>query len=355
MPIKSSGTPLSFSEIQEEFGPSKNTTAKLGEYRVSETYGSLSGIPLDSGMPQPPDPISFSDFYGKKLNMVVDFYSGSPSTRTRADGRRKYDFRPGDVKCVGGLRETRPSNPKNRKVILHINDTIQSQASALANGARTACAFRTGEWPDGTILQIDVGSSGRIYGAGGDGGSGADSDDENGSAGTNGNSGIGIQYDGTTQVNILSGAIVAAGGGGGGGGGAAYDNEDASKDGDDVEEAAGGGGGGGAGQPEGIGGNGGGGSGIADGSDGSDGGSSSGGNGGGGGSKDSEAFGGDGGDGGDLGNAGESGERGNGQDVSNGGGAGQAGWWIVYGGAGSVFVDIDGETFGGSNGSDRPA
>ena len=49
MTIKASGSPLSFSEISTEFGlpPGKN----LGAYRVSETIGTLSNLPLDTEIP----------------------------------------------------------------------------------------------------------------------------------------------------------------------------------------------------------------------------------------------------------------------------------------------------------------
>ena len=69
MTIKNSGSSLSFTEISNEFGqpPGKN----IGAYRVSQNVGSLSNLPLDSGIPQSGQ-IAFSDFYGKRLNNVVD-------------------------------------------------------------------------------------------------------------------------------------------------------------------------------------------------------------------------------------------------------------------------------------------
>ena len=66
--------PLSYTEIAAEFG--NPTGNKLGNYRVSESYGELSGLPLDSGIPQGNSAIKFSDFYGKRANIVVDLYSG---------------------------------------------------------------------------------------------------------------------------------------------------------------------------------------------------------------------------------------------------------------------------------------
>ena len=44
MAIKSSGNPLSFSEIEAEFG--QNNDRDLGEYRVSQTVGALSNQPI---------------------------------------------------------------------------------------------------------------------------------------------------------------------------------------------------------------------------------------------------------------------------------------------------------------------
>ena len=60
MTIKNSGTSLSFSEIESEFGT--NPTRSLGPYRVSQSFGALTNQPLDTGIPQS-GAISFSDFY----------------------------------------------------------------------------------------------------------------------------------------------------------------------------------------------------------------------------------------------------------------------------------------------------
>ena len=49
MTIKSSGSSLAFSEIESEFG--SNGTRSLGSYRLSQNVGSLSNLPLDSGIP----------------------------------------------------------------------------------------------------------------------------------------------------------------------------------------------------------------------------------------------------------------------------------------------------------------
>lgn len=76
MTLQSSGS-ISLSQISNEFGlPSSKS---FGAYRVRETYSALTNIPLDTGVPQS-GPIKFSDFYNKKLNIIVDCYSANPST-----------------------------------------------------------------------------------------------------------------------------------------------------------------------------------------------------------------------------------------------------------------------------------
>ena len=45
MTIKSSGSSLSFSEIEAEFGA--NGSRSLGAYRLTQNVGSLSNLPLD--------------------------------------------------------------------------------------------------------------------------------------------------------------------------------------------------------------------------------------------------------------------------------------------------------------------
>ena len=317
MALQGSGR-ISFSQLESEFG--RNNKRSIGDYRLGDNYvvgrgGTLGNLPLDAGVPQS-GTIRFSDFYNKRLNMVVDYYS--LTERRRVDGRRKYNNRPQDVRCVGGFR-TRPANSSGTKVMLHVNDTIKSEPA----DDRKRVAFRTGSWNSGTTLQIDVGGGGKIIGAGGKGGSGADNQNERGGDGKSGNSAIGLAY--PVTINIASGGIVAGGGGGGGGGGGAYDTDKW-----DDELASGGGGGGGAGIPPGGGGTGGD-SWEADGNSGSDGTSSGGGSGGSGGDQE-EAQGGRGGNGGGLGSGGASGEGGDGEYESGGGSGGQPGFWIVTGG-----------------------
>ena len=74
MAVKSSGSPLAFSEIEAEFG--QNNDRDLGEYRVSQTVGALSNQPLDTGIPQS-STIKFSEFYSKRLNVIIDYHTSN--------------------------------------------------------------------------------------------------------------------------------------------------------------------------------------------------------------------------------------------------------------------------------------
>ena len=281
----------------------------------------------------------FSDFYNKRLNVIVDYYSRDE--RTRVDARRKWNNRPQDTRCVGGFR-SRPANSSGTKVILHVNDTIKSEKSS----DKRRVAFRTGSWNGGTDLRIDVGDAGKILGAGGDGGKGADNENERGKDGKDGTSGLGLAYPAT--IRIFSGGVIAGGGGGGGGGGGAYDTDKW-----DDELAAGGGGGGGAGGPSGSGGRGGNSwepNNGADGQNGSNGSNLSGGGGGNGGNQDNEARGGRGGRGGNSGENGESGQGGNGEYTSGGGSGGNHGYWLVTGGNSYNLALNQGTASGGTNG-----
>lgn len=221
MALQSSGQ-ISFSQIADEFGvPNGN---RFGSYRVTESVGSLSNLPLDTGVPQSGQ-IKFSNFYSKRLNIVVDCYSGS--TEFRVNARAKYNNN--NVRVIGGFRGA-PSSGSGKKIFINVNKTFGS-----ASGATSNVALRTGAWESGTTLQLDVGSSGQIFGAGGQGGN------ANGGAGGNGTSALGIEYSGATLVN--NGYIQCGYGGGGGGGNAANDPDKNQLD----AGSSGGGGGGGAG------------------------------------------------------------------------------------------------------------
>ena len=179
MAVKASGNPLAFSEIETEFG--QNNDRDLGEYRVSQTIGGLSNQPLDTSIPQS-GTIKFSDFYSKRLNVVIDYHSGSTENKP-SDAKTKYgqanDGTTGESEgfwtVIGGFKNP-PTNTSGTKTRIHVNKTIGS-----SKGNVTHCAVRTGtSWNSGTVLSVEVGSSGKIVGAGGNGGSGGTSSSKNG-------------------------------------------------------------------------------------------------------------------------------------------------------------------------------
>ena len=326
MALQSSGQ-ITFGNISNEFGlpPGNN----LGGYRVSENHGSLSNLPLDNTIPQSGE-IRFSDFYSRRLNVVVDCYSGG--TETRANARSKYNGN--QVNVIGGFRG-KPSNPSGIKVIVNVNKSFQSQKDNNQN----VVALRTGEYGSNCLLRVDVGGSGYIGGAGGNGGNGNSGD---GSPGQNGNSGLGIDHessDGTTVIN--NSGTISAGFGGGGGGGGAYDYDKGSS-----RSAGGGGGGGGAGFPAGSGGSATG----SGGGGGGNGGLNSGGAGGPGRNNDGEAVAGAGGNGGSNAGGPGAGGEGNGGEgsESEGGSAGGNGAAIRRESGGITISVVNNGTIRGS-------
>ncbi len=340
MTIKNSGSSLSFSEIVNEFG--QPSGKNIGAYRVSEDHGSLSNLPLDSDLdgtnpiPQTGE-IKFSDFYGRRLNVVVDCHSGS--TETRGNAKSKYNSN--QVSVVGGFR-SHPSSATGIKVIINVNKSFRSENNSNQN----VVALRTGEYGSDCLLRVDVGSEGYIGGAGGNGGKGGNSYDSGGADGTNGNSGLGIDHessDGTTIINN-SGTISAGFGGGGGGGGAHQFDEGGKGESDSERTASGGGGGGGAGFPAGSGGLGG--TSQKNGENGSNGGLSSGGGGGSGGDNDGEAKGGKGGSGGDNDGEADSGQNGSGDETGSGGSGGGDGAAIRKKSGIEIFVVNNGSIKG---------
>ena len=278
MTIKASASPnppLSFKDdIEEEFGP--NPGRSLGQYRredpsrvsqlnpngllvnSSPDGSSLSNLPLDVGIPNNGE-IKFSDFYGKKLNMVVDYYSGTQQVKQTSGANTlaaTFRFRnsPALVKVVGGFRSKPSSNVNNsyvltssewqggKRVLVNVNKTIGGNK----DGDISDVSLRTGNWPTGTELQVDVGTSGNIRGAGGNGGNASPGlQQSNGFPGGNGTSALGIEY---PAVITNNGTIRCGFGGGGGGSGAACNPDDKSTT--DFGRS-GGGGGGGAGLPAG--------------------------------------------------------------------------------------------------------
>ena len=300
MTIKSSGSSLSFSEIETEFGA--NGSRSLGGYRLTQNVGSLSNLPLDNGIPTSGQ-IKFSDFYSKQLNVVVDCHSGGREDRKSA---RNDKWNNNAVTVIGGFRSKKESGSK---IIINVNKKFCSNKDQ-----QNRCALRTGSWDGSATVQVDIGGSAQILGSGGDGGKGADGINNNGNPGASGTSGLGIEQN-NVVVNISSGAVLRAGFGGGGGGGGGRQT-DKRRD----RRAGGGGGGGGMGCPAGDGGAGGstgGGFGSGSGGPGGAGTETSGGGGGGGGNNGGQAYGGPGGSGGQA-----SGSAGSGQSRNTSGGSG---------------------------------
>ena len=315
MTLPASGNPISARDIANEFGYTHSPETRLGSYRTTNgqgnfpvSFGALQFNSIDAqtgGSVPTSGQIKFSDFYGTKLQTIVNFY-GSGRGGSRLVAKDRYNAGgSNDVNVVGNYR-TRPNNSSGTKVHIHVNQQIGSEKTRVEH-----CALRTGSWDSSTTLQVDVGGSGRIGGAGGDGGRGSDSSNGNSTFGRGGDgtSGLGVQYNPTT-VNVASGGVITAGFGGGGGGGGAYDTD---KEG--ARTASGGGGGGGAGIPAGAGGAAGFNAGVNGGA-GSAGSVSEGGAGGNGGNNAGEAVAGDGGTGGEASAAAGSGVTGQGGEGS---------------------------------------
>ena len=270
MTIKNAGSQLAFSEIEAEFGQPDNGRT-LGRFRRNDSEfknkncGDLTNLPLDTGIPVSGE-IKFSDFYGKKLNMVVDYYSDSQNRQNAGANTMaatwRYNNQSSKVKVVGGYRD-RPTGSVSsyslsssnwqggKKVMIHVNTNIGGvKSTSTGNTAQTNdrrfVALRTGQWPSGTTLHIDIGDSGRVQGAGGNGKQGATNSGTPGRA-FPGTSGLGVEYAAVIDNN----GIIRCGYGGGGGGAGSW--SDPNKNPRDFGRS-GGGGGGGAGIPAGSGG-----------------------------------------------------------------------------------------------------
>ena len=251
MTLQSSGQ-IKFSEIAAEFGyPTSN---RFGNYRVSENIGSLTNLPLDTGVPQSGQ-IKFSNFHGKEANIIVDCHSFG-STNYNQDAYRNR-FANGNFDVVGGFRTSVPKSAwqGGKTVIININKQFSSSGAS----SRNHFALEVGRynnnnsqhgWPTSTELSVVVGSQGSVVGKGGDGGRGGyggneslvPGDGEPGSSGLKKHSGMSIT--GETRIR---------GGGGGGGGGLGVSSLEESDD-EPPVRTFGGGGGGGAGIPNGEGG-----------------------------------------------------------------------------------------------------
>ena len=327
---------ISAQDIKNEFGE-VGGTVPLGSYRVQETRGALS-LNIGDGVPGS-GTISYDNMRNKRLNIVVDYYADNPNLNRAANGantmnaRTRYDQQNERVHVIGGLK-SKPSNTAPHRVRIHVNQTIGG-----AKGGQNVCALRTGNFDANTSLIVDVGSSGKIYGGGGDGGEGGNEGMDSGNDGQAGASALGIDHQGTT-VNVASGGLIRCGFGGGGGGGAGR-QVDKGED----RRAGGGGGGGGQGYPGGSGGHRGTAAGGADGGDGSAGDLTEAGEGGGGGSRAGQAFGAAGGEGGSLGNGADNG----GGAQSAGGGGGAEGSAIRKGSGVSFSLNNSGTINGNTN------
>ena len=268
MPLQGSGQ-ISMRDIKDEFGPNPGNNigpVSMEDYRLQEEdIDGLTNLPLDenAGPNNNTDiprngQMSFENFYNAKLNVVVRMTSntvpGNNPSQQNARSIYNNNTNQSVVRCVGNLR-TRPNagNMGGRRVIIDVNKQISSGSNQNnKNTNRRQCAMRTGEWASGTLLTVHIGSSGSIYGAGGDGGDGnsVTGEAENGRTGT---SALGIDF-GTSSnpTQIINNGYIQAGYGGGGGGGGVM--EDQEKDAEDDQYLKGGGGGGGAGVPAGEGG-----------------------------------------------------------------------------------------------------
>jgi len=311
---------ISAQDIKNEFGETGEGKVALGSYRVSQTKGELT-LNIGDGVPGS-GAISYDNMRNKRLNIVVDYYSGGTITRqdngdNTMNAKTRYNDQNDKVHVIGGLK-SKPSNTSGHRVRIHVNKSLGGK-----RGGQNVCALRTGSWNSSTSLIVDVGGEGAIYGAGGDGGEGGN-DMDAGNAGQAGASALGIDYNGTT-VNVASGGLIRCGfGGGGGGGGGRQEDKNADR------RAGGGGGGGGQGYPGGAGGDRG--RTHADGSDGTAGDISEAGEGGGGGNNAGQAYGASGGEGGGQGEAADSGGS-----AQHGAGAG--------GGQGSAIRKSSGVSF----------
>jgi hypothetical protein len=260
MTLQSSGNPISFSQIRAEFGDGVNTATspvRLGQYRrddgsfSNKNTGSLTNMPLDTGVPTSGE-IATSNFYDKQLNVVVNYHTSNENRPE--DAKTRYNSAAtstgnstGKWNVIGGYKNP-PSNTSGTKVMINVNKEIGSVRGIADDGSdRNKVALRTGSsWTAGTTLQIDIGSSGRIQGGGGDGGAAGSTSGDTPDTGNTGTSGLGVEY--AAQINN-SGIIRCGYGGGGGGSGGSSDPNKSSTD----FGRTGGGGGGGAGIPFGLG------------------------------------------------------------------------------------------------------
>ena len=334
MTLPTGESPVSFSQIRDEFGTvgtdSATAPVRLGQYRrddsafTNKNVGELTNLPLDTGVPTS-GTINVDAFHGKKLNTVIDLHETGSSTYNHNVKTNRFDT--GQYDFVGGYRDSlSPSTWQGgKKLIVHINNTFGSNGASNQNDV----ALTIGDgWPANTEFQIDLGSSAVIAGKGGNGGNGGNGEDSSpGNDGKNGGSGTSaLALETGMSINSQASGAQIFGGGGGGGGGAGASQDDSFLFASDFDEAGGGGGGGGRGIPAGTAGNGGSGGSAANGLAGS---ISAGGNGGGGGDDD-ESEGTNGGPGGGASSAGTDGGGGGRNTTGGNGEGGSAGSAIIF-------------------------
>ena len=223
------GSQISFTNIETEFG--NNPLRSLGSYRNThpdfgnKNLGELTNLPLDTGIPTSGE-IKFSDFYGKRANIVVDLHSsGNADFNHNAYTNR---FANGSYNIVGNYKTsiTKSEWQGGKKVIIHINAQFGSAGASATNDVALEMGnisdSITNAWPTATTFAIDVGSSGLVGGKGGNGGS-SGNEETSGANGGNGTSGMKIHSG--FQDEITGESRIFGGGGGGGSGSGAEQND----------------------------------------------------------------------------------------------------------------------------------
>ena len=152
---------ISAQDIKNEFGETGEGKVALGSYRVNQTCGELT-LPIGDGVPTS-GTISYDNMRNKRLNIVVDYYSGGTITRqdngdNTMNAKNRFVNQNDKVHVIGGLR-SKPSNTSGHRVRIHVNQNIGGKSGEI-----NRCALRTGTWNNGTDLIVDVGGEGAIYG-----------------------------------------------------------------------------------------------------------------------------------------------------------------------------------------------
>jgi len=252
MALQSSGQ-LTARDIANEFGYSRGSTdgIRIGDYRgqgFTNPNNTTVRIPTSENVTNDPNGlVRFSDFYGGRLTLVVNYFSLAAEYKP-ADAYTRFDSQIQKT-VVSGFKQITSDNTAGKRVVILVNEDVGSDKVA-----NNSCALRTGtSWNSDTVMQVLVGPDGEIIGAGGNGGSAGGSWYNGPGGGGAGSSGLGVQFEGIggTKVTIQPGGRIAGGGGGGGGGGGAF-VEDEEWGGGSTASANGGFGGGGAGLPEGT-------------------------------------------------------------------------------------------------------